>query len=222
MLHYSDPAKQAKMALCDTEIVQAVKDHEMITPFVDRKVSDGVLSYGLSSYGYDARIGSQFIIFTESLEDGPVVIDPKSKPHPTCEQINVEYDEESDTWAHFAIPAKSFALTHTLEYFKIPEDTISICMGKSTYARCGLNVIVTPLEPGWEGQVTLELHNTTSHPIRIYINEGVCQFIFLRGTPCKIPYEKNGKYQHQLGITPACVKSINKEDIHEAGYSLMV
>ncbi len=163
----------------------------MIEPFVDAQKREGVISYGLSSYGYDARVGSDFKIFTNV---NSAVVDPK----------NFDQNSFVDRSAEVCvIPPNSFALARTVEYFRIPRDVLVVCVGKSTYARCGIIVNVTPLEPEWEGHVTLEFSNTTPLPAKIYANEGACQFLFLQGNePCEISYrDKAGKYQGQRGVT---------------------
>jgi dCTP deaminase len=163
----------------------------MIDPFVETQKRDGVISYGLSSYGYDARCAEHFKIFTnvDSAVVDPKAFNPSSfvdRTGPVC-----------------IIPPNSFALTHTIEYFRIPRDILVICLGKSTYARCGIIVNVTPLEPEWEGQVTIEISNTTPLPAKIYAGEGICQFLFLQGaTPCEVSYaDKSGKYMGQRGVS---------------------
>lgn len=163
----------------------------MIEPFVENQVREGVISYGLSSYGYDARVASEFKIFT-NLDSA--IVDPKSFNH------NGFVDRKTDICT---IPPNSFALARTIEYFRIPRDTLVICLGKSTYARCGIIVNVTPLEPEWEGHVTLEFSNTTPLPARIYAGEGACQFLFLQGNEiCETSYkDKKGKYMGQKGVT---------------------
>ncbi len=163
----------------------------MIEPFVDRQNTKGQISFGLSSYGYDARVSTEFKIFTNV--DGAIV-DPKNFS-PTS---FVERDTDV-----CIIPPNSFALARTVEYFRIPRDVLVICLGKSTYARCGIIVNVTPLEPEWEGHVTLEFSNTTPLPAKIYANEGACQFLFLKGDEaCEISYkDRNGKYMMQRGVT---------------------
>lgn len=180
--------------LSDHEILELAKDG-MISP-VENSLS-GVISYGISSYGYDARLSDKLYIFKQFHE---TIIDPK-KFDKNC------YEEfEGDS---FIIPPHGFALGRTLEHFKIPRDILVICLGKSTYARCGLIVNVTPLEPGWEGFVTLEFSNTTPLPIKIYANEGICQFIFLRAeNECNVAYnDKKGKYMNQKDITLPFIKS---------------
>ena len=177
--------------LSDRWIRRMAKEKGMIEPFVDSQKRDGIISYGLSSYGYDARVGSDFKIFTNV---DSAVIDPKDFA-PTS-----FVDRTGDTCI---IPPNSFALARTIEYFRIPRDVLVICVGKSTYARCGIIVNVTPLEPEWEGHVTLEFSNTTPLPAKIYANEGACQFLFLQGNePCETSYrDKAGKYQGQRGVT---------------------
>ncbi len=167
------------------------RDHAMIEPFEDGQRRDGVISYGLSSYGYDARVADEFKVFTNV---DSAVVDPKAfspdsfvtRIGPTC-----------------TIPPNSFVLAHTVEYFRIPRDILVICLGKSTYARCGIIVNVTPLEPEWEGQVTIEISNTTPLPARIHAHEGICQFLFLQGaSPPETSYaDKAGKYMRQRGVS---------------------
>ncbi len=163
----------------------------MIAPYTDGQRRDSVISYGLSSYGYDARVADEFMVFTNV---NSAVVDPKAFDE------NAFVRKKGETCM---IPPNSFALARTVEYFRIPEDVLVVCVGKSTYARCGIIVNVTPLEPAWEGHVTLEFSNTTPLPARIYANEGACQFIFLRGDgPCETTYAaRAGKYQRQRGIT---------------------
>ncbi len=177
--------------LSDRWIRQMARDKGMIEPFVDAQKRDGIISYGLSSYGYDARVGNEFKIFTNV---DSAVVDPKNFA------ANSFVDRTGDVCI---IPPNSFALARTVEYFRIPRDVLVICVGKSTYARCGIIVNVTPLEPEWEGHVTLEFSNTTPLPAKIYANEGACQFLFLQGNePCEVSYrDKAGKYQGQRGVT---------------------
>ena len=167
------------------------KEKGMIEPFVDAQKRHGTISYGLSSYGYDARVGTEFKIFTNV---DSAVVDPKNFA------ANSFVDRTADVCI---IPPNSFALARTVEYFRIPRDVLVICVGKSTYARCGIIVNVTPLEPEWEGHVTLEFSNTTPLPAKIYANEGAAQFLFLQGNePCETSYrDKAGKYQGQRGVT---------------------
>jgi len=163
----------------------------MITPFCEGLVGEGVVSYGLSSYGYDIRVSNEFKIFTNINAE---VVDPKD-----FNENNV-VDFKGDICI---VPPNSFALARTIEYFKMPKDTLAICLGKSTYARCGIIVNVTPLEPEWEGHVTLEFSNTTPLPAKIYAGEGVAQFLFLESDEeCETSYkDKSGKYQGQTGVT---------------------
>ena len=175
----------------DKWIKKMAIEKKMIDPFVENLVKKNVLSYGLSSYGYDARVSNEFKIFTNVNSE---IVDPKNfKP---TNFVTKESDE-------CIIPPNSFVLARTVEYFKIPSDVLVICLGKSTYARCGIIVNVTPLEPGWEGHVTLEFSNTTPLPAKIYANEGVAQFIFLKGNekPTVSYADRNGKYMGQKGVT---------------------
>ena len=174
----------------DKWITRMAKEHGMIEPFEGRQVRDGVISYGVSSYGYDMRVADEFKIFTNvnsSIVD-PKHFDPKSF---------VEFKG-----AVCIVPPNSFALARSVEYFRIPRNCLTICVGKSTYARCGIIVNVTPFEPEWEGFVTLEISNTTPLPAKIYANEGLCQVIFFESDQqCEISYkDKKGKYQSQKGI----------------------
>ena len=164
----------------------------MIFPFEENQVRKGKISYGLSSFGYDARVSDEFKIFTNI--NGSEIVDPKNfKP------TNFVTKKVSEC----IIPPNSFVLASTVEYFKIPKDVLVICLGKSTYARCGIIVNVTPLEPGWEGNVTLEFSNTTPLPAKIYANEGVAQFVFLKGNEKpEVSYsDRKGKYMGQVGVT---------------------
>ncbi len=165
-------------------------EHGMIDPFADRQVREGVVSYGLSSYGYDIRVADEFKVFTNVYS---TVVDPKNF------DARSFVDMKTDVCI---IPPNSFALARTLEYFRIPRDVLTVCVGKSTYARCGLIVNVTPFEPEWEGFVTLEISNTTPLPAKIYANEGLCQVLFfLSDEDCEVSYkDKKGKYQAQTGI----------------------
>ena len=163
----------------------------MIEPFVEGQRREGRISYGLSSYGYDARVADEFKIFTNV---DNAIVDPKDFAP------NSFVDRQTPVCI---VPPNSFALARTVEYFRVPRDVLVICLGKSTYARCGIIVNVTPLEPEWEGHVTLEFSNTTPLPAKIYANEGACQFLFLRGAePCEVSYaERAGKYMGQRGVT---------------------
>ena len=177
--------------LPDTWIRKMALEHGMISPFTETMKRDGVISYGVSSYGYDARVSDEFKIFTNV---DSAIVDPK-------DFSDVGFVDRKV--AQCVIPPNSFALARTVEYFKIPRDVLVICLGKSTYARCGIIVNVTPLEPEWEGHVTLEFSNTTPLPARIYANEGACQFIFLKAeSVCETSYkDRKGKYQGQKGVT---------------------
>ncbi|MGF6231264.1 dCTP deaminase [Inquilinus ginsengisoli] len=177
--------------MSDIWIRERALQDKMIDPFVERQKREGTISYGLSSYGYDARVSDEFLVFTnvDSALVDPKNFDPKSfveRKGPVC-----------------IIPPNSFALARTVEYFRIPRDVLTICLGKSTYARCGIIVNVTPLEPEWEGHVTLEFSNTTPLPAKIYAHEGACQFLFLKGDqPCEVSYaDRAGKYMGQRGVT---------------------
>jgi len=166
-------------------------EHGMIEPFEDRQVREGVVSYGLSSYGYDIRVADEFKVFTNI---NSTVVDPKNF------DARSFVDMKTDVCI---IPPNSFALARTLEYFRIPRDVLTVCVGKSTYARCGLIVNVTPFEPEWEGYVTLEISNTTPLPAKVYANEGISQVLFFQSDEvCEVSYaDKKGKYQKQQGLT---------------------
>ena len=175
----------------DNWIKKMSQKNNMIEPFVDTNIRDNSISYGLSSYGYDIRVSDEYKIFTNINNS---VIDPK------------KFDDKS--FVNFKgdvciVPANSFALARSVEHFKIPRNVLTICLGKSTYARCGIIVNVTPFEPEWEGYVTLEISNTTPLPAKIYSNEGLCQVIFFESDEdCNRSYkDKSGKYQSQTGIT---------------------
>ncbi len=178
------------MIKSDRWIRRMAQEHDMINPYSEKQVSQGVISYGVSSYGYDLRVADEFKIFTNV---NCTVIDPK------------HFDERSfvSVSSDVAIvPPNSFALARSVEYFKIPRDVLTICVGKSTYARCGIIVNVTPFEPEWEGFVTLEISNTTPLPAKIYANEGLCQILFFQSDEvCETSYkDRKGKYQAQKGI----------------------
>jgi dCTP deaminase len=175
----------------DRWIRRMALEHRMIEPFSDKQVREGVVSYGVSSYGYDVRIADEFKIFTNI---NSTIVDPK------------QFDPRS--FVDFKgdvciIPPNSFALARTVEYFRIPRNVITVCVGKSTYARCGIIVNVTPFEPEWEGHVTLEISNTTPLPAKIYANEGIAQVLFFQSDePCEVSYaDKKGKYLRQRGVT---------------------
>ena len=175
----------------DSWIKKMAIERKMIDPFVENQVKKNVLSYGLSSYGYDARVSSSFKVFTNV---NSATVDPKDFSESSFVDRDVDY---------CIIPPNSFALAKTVEHFKIPRETLVICVGKSTYARCGIIVNVTPLEPEWEGHVTLEFSNTTPLPAKIYANEGAAQFLFLQGIEsCELSYaDRQGKYMHQKDVT---------------------
>lgn len=199
------------MILNDVQIITRCINDKMIEPFCDTQIKKKIvdvdpleklpspnivtteekcISYGVSSYGYDIRIADEFKIFTNI---NNTIIDPK----------NFNEDVYIDHQGEFCIiPPNSFILCRSLEYLRIPKDILSICIGKSTYARCGLIVNVTPLEPDWEGHITIEISNTTTLPAKIYANEGIAQLIFLKGEECQTSYkDRNGKYQNQTGVT---------------------
>ena len=178
------------MLKSDRWIRKMAREHDMINPFSEKQVRESVISYGLSSYGYDLRVADEFKIFTNV---NCTVVDPKN------------FDERSFVTVRSdcaIIPPNSFALARSVEYFRIPRDVLTICVGKSTYARCGIIVNVTPFEPEWEGFVTLEISNTTPLPAKIYANEGLCQIIFFQSDEvCETSYrDRKGKYQAQKGI----------------------
>jgi dCTP deaminase len=174
----------------DRWIRRMANEHKMIDPFVESQVREGVISYGLSSYGYDMRVADEFRIFTNV---NTAVVDPKHFDPRSFVEVKTDI---------CVIPPNSFALARSVEYFRIPRNILTICVGKSTYARCGIIVNVTPFEPEWEGFVTLEISNTTPLPARVYSNEGLCQVIFLEADElCETSYkDKKGKYQAQQGI----------------------
>jgi len=174
----------------DRWIREQALEHRMIEPFSEEQVRDGVISYGLSSFGYDIRVSDEFKIFTNV---NSAIIDPKA------------FDERSFVSIEapsVIVPPNSFALARSVEYFRIPRDVLAICVGKSTYARCGIIVNVTPFEPEWEGFATLEISNTTPLPAKVYAHEGLCQILFFRSDEaCAVSYaDRQGKYQKQLGI----------------------
>jgi dCTP deaminase len=175
----------------DRWIKKMALEHRMIEPFIDSQTSAGVVSYGVSSYGYDIRVADEFKVFTNVYN---TVVDPKNFDPKSFVDIKADV---------CVIPPNSFALARTIEYFRIPRDILTVCVGKSTYARCGIIVNVTPFEPEWEGHVTIEISNTTPLPARIYANEGIAQVLFFQGDePCEVSYrDKKGKYQAQRGVT---------------------
>jgi dCTP deaminase len=177
----------------DRWIRRMAREHGMIEPFVDGQVREGAISYGLSSYGYDMRVAPEFRIFTNVLS---IIVDPKHFDARSFVEFNGDV---------CIVPPNSFALARSVEYFRIPRNVLTICLGKSTYARCGIITNVTPFEPEWEGHVTLEISNTTPLPAKIYANEGICQVLFFEADDddvCQTSYaDKKGKYQKQTGVT---------------------
>jgi len=175
----------------DRWITRMAKEHGLIEPFEEGQVRKGVVSYGVSSYGYDTRVSDEFKIFTNVNSS---IVDPKD--FDPASFVDVQTDV-------CIVPPNSFALAHTVEYFRMPRNVLAICLGKSTYARCGIIVNVTPFEPGWEGYVTIEISNTTPLPAKIYANEGIAQVIFFEADEeCAVSYaDRSGKYQKQTGVT---------------------
>ena len=176
----------------DTWIRRMCLEHKMIDPFVDRQDGQGKISYGLSSYGYDIRVANEYKIFTNVYGS---VIDPKA------------FDSKAFVdfkGPHCIVPPNSFALARSVEHFDIPRNVLAICLGKSTYARCGIIVNVTPLEPTWKGYLTIEISNTTPLPAKVYSGEGIAQLLFMEGTEvCEVAYaDRKGKYQDQVGVVP--------------------
>ena len=177
--------------MSDQWIEKQVHENNIIRPFKKTQIREGKISYGLSSYGYDARVSDEFKVFTNV---NNTIVDPKNF------SLEGFIEKKSDTCI---IPPNSFVLARTVEYFKIPRNVLVVCVGKSTYARCGIIVNVTPLEPEWEGHVTLEFSNTTPLPAKIYANEGAAQFLFFHGNEdCEKSYaDRQGKYMNQTGVT---------------------
>jgi dCTP deaminase len=180
------------MLKCDRWIMDKALNNKMIEPFSDLQIQRGQISFGVSSYGYDVRLAREFMIFTNVWG---TVIDPKSFD----KKAFVEFEGDE-----CIIPPNSFALARTLEYIKVPRNILVVCLGKSTYARCGIITNVTPLEPEWEGHITIEISNTAPLPAKVYAGEGIAQLIFLEADEiCETSYrDKKGKYQGQTGITP--------------------
>lgn len=174
----------------DKWIRRMAQEHKMIDPFVEKQASEGVISYGLSSYGYDIRITDSFRIFTNV---NSAVVDPKNFDEKSLVEVKTDV---------CIIPPNSFVLARSVEWFKIPRDVLTICLGKSTYARCGIIVNVTPFEPEWQGVVTMEISNTSTLPAKVYANEGIAQVIFFQADEaCEVSYaDRKGKYQDQKGI----------------------
>ena len=175
----------------DHWIRKMAREHNMIEPFVDKQIREGVISYGVSSYGYDIRVADEYKIFTNVYN---TIVDPKLFDSSSF----VDFKGDS-----CIIPPNSFALARTIEKFKIPRSVLCLCLGKSSYARCGIIVNVTPLEPEWEGILTLEISNTTPLPARIHSGEGIAQLLFFESDEeCEISYaDKKGKYQNQINVT---------------------
>ena len=178
---------------CDRWIRRMAQERGMIEPYEAAQVREGVISYGVSSFGYDIRVADEFKVFTNIYN---TVVDPKNFDPKSFVDIKADV---------CIIPPNSFALARTIEYFRIPRDILTVCLGKSTYARCGIITNVTPFEPEWEGHVTLEISNTTPLPAKIYANEGICQVLFYEADAddiCAVSYkDKKGKYQAQTGVT---------------------
>lgn len=187
----------------DVWIKEQSQVNNMIFPFTDQQVSKGVISYGVSAYGYDARISPDYRYISAPAHSlyKTLYMDPKAG------YLDIIFVQGRAN--RIIIPPHGFILAKTIEYFKIPKDVLVVCVGKSTYARCGIIVNVTPLEPGWEGYVTLELSNTTDLPAVVYANEGICQFLFFKGgSPCSTTYsDRQGKYMNQMNIETAKVST---------------
>jgi len=180
------------MILPDHTIRRLASEQDMIEPFMAQQVREEVVSYGLSSFGYDMRVAGEFRVFTPNIYNS--VVDPKR----IDERAMVEYDVDD----HILIPPNSYVLGRSVEYFRMPNEVLALVVGKSTYARSGIIVNVTPLEPGWEGHVTIEISNATPLPAKVYADEGIAQVVFLRGEAPDVSYaDREGKYQHQEGIT---------------------
>lgn len=185
----------------DRWIRHMAEKYDMISPYVDKQVGEGIISYGPSSFGYDVRAGMSWKIFTDIRG---AIIDPKDQDIRAYDSFDVL------DGSPVIIPPNSYALTHTIEYFKLPRTVTCVCIGKSTYARCGIHVNVTPLEAGWEGQVTVEISNATRLPVKIYPGEGIMQVLFFEGEDPEVSYaDRKGKYQGQKGITLASILKTN-------------
>ena len=176
--------------LCDTQIRDSVR----IVPFADNAKRPGTVSFGVSSYGYDVRVGTKFKVFTNATSGGTAIVDPKTFTN----DLFITIDTAVTGKDHIVIPPNSFALAETVETIEVPRDVLAICVGKSTYARLGIIVNTTPAEASWEGHLTLEFSNSSGADCRIYANEGICQLLFFEGDPCETTYQdRAGKYQHQ-------------------------
>ena len=183
----------------DRWIKYMCREHKLIEPFVVGQAADGLISYGPSSFGYDVRAGYDWKIFTDILG---AVVDPKQQDERAFHSVTIN-PQLND---HIVIPPNSYALTHTIETIRVPRNVTCICIGKSTYARCGIHVNVTPLEAGWHGQVTVEISNGTRLPVKVYPGEGIMQVLFFEGEDPDVSYQdRKGKYQDQKGITLARV-----------------
>lgn len=193
------------MLLNDMEISARAVFKEMVKPFHEAQVDKGIISYGVGSYGYDARLGYVFKVFDNLLAMHAKTVDPKNK---CWHEGFTSYRLDEIPGQQVIIPANSFALAESLEEFTIPRDVLCICLGKSTYARCGIIVNVTPLEPEWQGKITIEISNTTPLPAIVYAGEGIVQILFLKASEvCQVSYaDKKGKYNLQKGLTLPCVK----------------
>ena len=196
--------------LSDTQIRELVH----IEPFASNEKRPGAVSFGVSSYGYDVRVGTRFKIFTNATSGGTAVVDPKNFTN----DLFLTIDTAETGRDHIIIPPNSFALAETVETIHVPRDVLAICVGKSTYARCGIIVNVTPLEPEWRGKVTIEISNTTPLPAKIYANEGIAQMVFLKADRvCATSYaDKRGKYQDQAGLTLPMVDGISAPNHSQA------
>ena len=190
--------------LNDREITRLAKEHAMIEPFAEGAKRPGVISYGVTSFGYDMRVADEWVEYLD-LGVNPTV-DPKAlrniAPYPTSSDGSHPYGWYSNVFPIVEIRPNAFILCRSVEYFRIPEDVVGVVVGKSTYARCGLIVNCTPMEPGWHGHLTIELHNASQHSIKVYANEGIAQVMFFRGERPAVTYaDKQGKYQGQTGVT---------------------
>ena len=193
--------------LSDATLIERIRAEKIITPFLDhllRSNGDGlkIISHGLSSYGYDVVLARDVKVFT-NISGG--IVDPKNmhEAHLQSAEIRMDHNDNGIAAEYVVLPPNSYLLGHTREVFRMPNDLLCLCLGKSTYARAGIQINVTPIEPGFEGQVVIEIANATNLPVRVYVNEGIAQFIFLKGDqPCRVSYaDRKGKYQGQSGIT---------------------
>lgn len=199
----------------DRWIRHMANKYGMISPYIDKQEGEGVISYGPSSFGYDVRAGYTWKIFTDVLG---AIVDPKNQDERAYHTIKCldELDDVGTPCEPVIIPPNSYALTHTLEYFDLPRNVTCVCIGKSTYARCGIHVNVTPLEAGWRGQVTVEISNATRLPVKVYPGEGIMQVLFFTGDDPDVCYaDRKGKYQNQEGITLAKVLKKERPEMGE-------